>query len=315
MDANNLRHPVRPRGLARVMRRPAPGGAKPMPWLLAVPAILFALAVHVAPTFAGGWYAFTDWDGVNADASWVGFDNFRDIFDDPAIGGALGHTLFLAGMFLVVTNLIGLGLALGLNRGLKSRTVLRAIFFLPAVVSPLAVSFVWKFIFDVNGALNEALTSVGLDSWARPWLGEPDAVLWLVLVVMVWQWSGLTMIIYLAGLQSIPAELEEAAAVDGASLWMRFRRITLPLLAPAITVASTLLLILGLRVFDQVLALTDGGPIAASETLATQVYKQAFVAGAFGYSTALALILTVLIGVLSIGQLLILRAREAKING
>lgn len=300
-------------------RRPEKAGAaragvgKPVSWLFALPAILLVLAIHLAPSVAGGWYAFTDWDGLTADASWVGLDNFKAIFDDPATADALTHTLLLAGAFLVLTNTIGLALALGLNRTLKSRHLLRAVFFLPAVVSPIAVAYVWRYIFEVDGALNWLLTTVGREEWTRAWLADPSTALWTILVVMVWQFSGLAMIIFLAGLQSISPELDEAAAVDGASPWMRFRRITLPLLAPAITITATLMLIFGLRVFDQVIALTNGGPVAASETLATQVYKQAFELGQFGYSTAMALMLALLLAVVSLTQLVVLRKREARL--
>lgn len=164
-----------------------------------------------------------------------------------------------------------------------------------------------------EGPLNSLLGTLGLESWQRPWLGDPTWALWCVRVVMVWQYVGLTMIIYLAGLQGVPDELEEAAAVDGASLWMRLRRIVLPLLAPAITVASTLTLIHALRIFDQVMALTGGGPVDATETLATQVYKQTFQLGRFSYGAALALVLAAMIAVLSIAQTLILRRREAAV--
>src|SRR4029077_3837708 len=135
--------------------------------------------------------------------------------------------------------------------------------------------------------------------------------LWTVLVVLVWQFTGLAMVIYLAGLQGISPELDEASAVDGASIWMRFRWVTLPLLAPALTVSATLTLIFGLRVFDQVLALTGGGPVDASETLATQVWEQTFQFGKFGYGAAIALVLSGLIIVVTLSQLAVLRWREA----
>ena len=147
---------------------------------------------------------------------------------------------------------------------------------------------------------------------ARPWPRIPHHAGWTILVVLIWQYSGLAMVIYLAGLQGISDELYEAAAVDGASLWRQFRRITLPLLAPAITASATITLIFGLRVFDQVLGLTGGGPVDSTETLATQVYKQAFAFGRFGYGAALALILTALIAVLGLAQLLLLRTGEAR---
>jgi len=183
------------------------------------------------------------------------------------------------------------------------------------IMSSLAVSYIWQFIFDYRGPLNQLFRFVGLDSWQQAWLGSPRFALWTIFVVMVWQFAGLTMVMYLAGLQGIPEELDEAAAVDGASLLFRVRRVTLPLLAPAVTVAVTYTLINGLRVFDQVLALTGGGPVTSSETLATQVYKQTFVNGRFGYGAALALVLTVLIAIASLVQLGILRARESRIIG
>jgi raffinose/stachyose/melibiose transport system permease protein len=287
------------------------GGTTRAPWALVVPAVVLGIGVHLAAPLFGSWYAFTDWNGLNA-AKWIGLDNFREIFQTPATRAALYNTLKLACAFFVLVNALGLSLALALNRVLKTRYVLRSIFFLPVVVIPLATSFIWQYIFDYRGALNQFLGFVGLDSWIRPWLGDPDFALWTILVVMLWQYTGLTMILYLAGLAGIPQELDEAATVDGAPTWMRFRRVTLPLLAPAITVAATLTMIIGLRAFDQVLALTGGGPVNASETLSTQIYKQTFVNGRFGYGAALALVLTVLISVIAVTQLAVLRRGEAR---
>jgi raffinose/stachyose/melibiose transport system permease protein len=289
------------------------GGPRQPPWILAVPAFALLLAVHYAPQVAAGSYAFTNWNGISATADWVGLRNFQRIFNDPIERGALVHTLALSASFVVIVNVVGLVLALGLNRAVKTRLLLRALFFLPAVVSPLALGFIWRYIFDYSGLLNQVLGWLGQVRLQRPWLGDPTLALWTILVVLVWQFSGLVMIIYLAGLQSVPDELTEAAAVDGASLWRRFHQITLPLLAPSITVSFTLMTIFGLRVFDQVLALTGGGPVYASETLATQVYQQIFVSGRFGSGSALAFLLSGLIAVLAITQALILRRREERI--
>jgi raffinose/stachyose/melibiose transport system permease protein len=283
-----------------------------VPWLLALPALLALLLFHFVPIGVGGYYAFTDWNGLDH-ASWVGLSNFRAIADDAAARGALWHTLELAGCFVVAVNAIGLGLALGLNRAVKTRHVLRPLFFAPVAVSPLAVAFIWQWIFDNNGALNLVLGDVGLSSLRRPWLGDPSTALWTILVVLVWQFSGLAMVLYLAGLQGITEEIHEATLVDGASGWLRFRRVVLPLLAPAMTASATITLIIGLRVFDQVLALTGGGPVTASETLATQVWKQTFYLGRFGYGAAFALILTGLIAMLALAQLTLLRLNEQRL--
>lgn len=310
--------PTRKADARRVLWRPGGsadgrgrGGFRKPPLILATPALAFLLVVQFGAVAFGAWYAFTDWNGTG-DAHWVGSANFREIMGDSVARGALWNTLRLAFCFVVLTNIAGLALALGLHRTLRSRNILRALFFLPFVMSSIAVSFIWRYVFDYEGGLNKLLEAVGLGSWAQPWLGSPTWALWTVLVVMVWQFSGMTMAVYLAGLQRIPDELLEACAVDGASTWRRFRRIVMPLLAPSVTVNVTLCTVAGLRMFDQVIALTGGGPVGASETLGTQVWKQTFVFGRFGYGAALALVLTALIAVTALGQMIALRARERR---
>jgi raffinose/stachyose/melibiose transport system permease protein len=214
---------------------------------------------------------------------------------------------------VLAVNAFGLLLALGLNRAVKSRHFLRVLFFAPVALSPIAVSYIWHWVFDTSGGLNEVLGDVGLASLQRAWLGDPSTALWTILVVLLWQFSGFAMVLYLAGLQSIPDDLYEATIVDGASAWFRLRKVVLPLLAPAITVSATMTLIIGLRVFDQVYALTDGGPAGASETIALQVYKQTFTAGRYGYGAALALIQTGLIAVVALLQLAFLRMNEQRL--
>jgi len=287
-------------------------GLNEVPWLLALPALVALFAFHFVPVGFGGYYAFTNWNGL-AHASWVGLRNFHEIARDPFARGALWHTLTLAACFVFLVNTIGLALALGLNRAVKTRHLLRAVFFVPVALSPLAIAFIWQWVFDYNGALNRLLGEVGLPSLRRVWLGDPSTALWSILFVMVWQFSGLAMVLYLAGLQQIPEEIEEAALVDGASGWQRLRKIVLPLLAPAMTVSATITLIIGLRVFDQVLALTNGGPAGATETLGTQIYKQTFAAGRFGYGAAFALILTAIVAGLALIQLAFLRMNEQRL--
>ena len=288
--------------------------ARPGPALWwAAPGALITFAVHFLAVAVGALYAFTDWDGTSLQADWVGLKNFQEILTTASARGALVNTLILAAAAVVLSNVIGMGLAMGLHRTLRTRNFLRAVFFAPVVLSPLAVSYIWQYIFDANGPLNRSLASVGLGSWATAWLADPIWARVAILVVMVWQYSGLAMAFYIAGLQSISEEIEEAASVDGATALQRFRHIILPLLAPALTVSVTLITVWSLRVFDQVLALTGGGPADATETLATQVYKQTFVAGRFGFGAALALVLTLLVAIVSIIQLVVLRARERKL--
>lgn len=314
MASLRLRRRGADRGLSGPGRRRfRKGTVRSVPWILVVPAGLLVFAMHYVAVGAGAWYAFTNWSGETAHADFVGLANFKRILTDPEGYGSLGHTLLLAFSFLVLVNSIGLVLALGLRRGVKARNPIRALFFAPVVVSPLAVSYVWQFILTENGPLNDGLRAIGLGRAALDWLGSPTFALWAVLVVMVWQFTGLAMIFYLAGLEGIPRDLDEASLVDGATPVRNFLHVTLPLLAPSFTVSLTFTLILGLRAFDQVVALTGGGPLNASATLATEVWKQTWVFGQFGYGAALSLVLTVVILVFVSAQTVILRARESRL--
>jgi raffinose/stachyose/melibiose transport system permease protein len=270
-------------------------------WWWALPGIVVVIGIHYVATSIGGFFAFTNWTGIGA-FEIIGLDNFVRIFQDPTKLGALYNTLFLAFGSVILSNIAGLAIALGLNRGLKTRYALRVLFFMPVVLSPLATSYIWKFIFDFNGPLNLVLRAVGLGEFAKPWVADPTWAIWTVLVVLVWQNTGFAMVIYMAGLAAVPVEIEEAAAIDGANLWQRFWHVTLPSIRPAVAIATTLGLVNGLRVFDQIMALTGGGPAGATENLATQVYKQSFALGNFGYGAALALLLTVIILVFAVIQ-------------
>ncbi|MEU5099235.1 sugar ABC transporter permease [Streptomyces sp. NPDC020996] len=277
-------------------------------WWWALPAMLLMLAFIYATTASGAFYAFTDWSGIGS-FHFVGLKNFSKIFQTEELTGALVNTLLLAFGFLFFSNVVGLLFALALNRGLKSRFVLRTLLFMPVVIAPVAVSYIWKFIFAYDGPLNDTLQAVGLKSWRHDWLAEPKLALAAVLIVMVWQSIGFTMVIYLAGLAGVPEELEEAAALDGAGPLRRFRSVTLPIIQPSVAIATTLSLIQGLRIFDQVLALTGGGPSGATQTLATEVYQHTFVFGNFGFGAALALMLSVLILIFTAVQQFLTRDR------
>jgi raffinose/stachyose/melibiose transport system permease protein len=281
------------------------------PWWFAVPALIVYAVVVLYPTGAGVVYAFTDWTGIG-DWSFIGFDNFSKLWSDEAARGSLVNTLLLTVAIVLVQNGIGLLLALGVHARIKSRALLRVIFFAPAVVSPVMVAFLWKYVYNPSPdeGLNGLLGAIGLGSWRQDWLGNPDLALWSVAFMVVWQFAGYSMVIFLAGLESVPDNLHEAAMIDGAGRWQRFRHVTWPLLAPAVTVNVMLSTIGGLKLFDQVYAATNGGPGYASETLSTVLYKQAFVFGNYGYSTAIALVLALFVAAISLVQVNILRGRE-----
>ena len=290
----------------RSARRAARAMTAAVPAWWALPGIALVLALIYVPTFLGGFYAFTDWSGIGG-WHFVGLDNFVKIFRTDELIGALENTVLLAVGFVVLTNLVGLLFALALNRTLKTRYLLRTLLFMPVVLAPIAVSYIWSFIFAFDGPLNQALGWAHLDSWKHDWLADPTLAKLCVLAVMVWQNIGLVMVIYLAGLAVVPVEIEEAAAIDGAGRWSRFVHVTLPTIRPAVAIATTLMLIQGLRVFDQIMALTGGGPSGATQTLATEIYQQTLVFGKFGFGAALALLLSVLIVVFSVVQQLVTR--------
>ncbi len=280
-------------------------------WWWALPAVVLVILVHYAATLTGGFFAFTNWTGLG-DWEFIGLDNFVRIFNDPQLVGAVGNTLFLAFGSVILTNIIGLLFALAINRTLKSRYILRTLLFMPVVLSPLAVAYVWKFIFQYEGPLNGFLGIIGLEEFQKVWLADPTWSIWAILFTVVWQQTGFTMVIYLAGLASVPIEVEEAAALDGAGMWGRFVHVTVPAIRPSIAIATTLGIIQGLRIFDQIFALTGGGPAGATETLATEIYKQAFSLGQFGFGSALALVLTVIILAFAILQQYVTRDRDAR---
>ncbi|MDJ1114471.1 carbohydrate ABC transporter permease [Microbacterium dauci] len=259
-----------------------------------VPAMaIYAIAV-IYPTLAGGLYAFTDWRG-GADAEFTGFANFAQLLADPRSSSALVNTLVIAAVCTVAQTVIGLALALALHSRLRSRNALRTLFFAPALLPAIIVGFLWQFLLTPNGPLNSILEGVGLGMLTQNWLGDTDTALGAVIIVILWQNVGITMVIYLAGLEGIPAEVHEAAQIDGAGVARRVISVTVPLLGTATTISVALTLISSLKIFDQVFAMTYGGPGFATETLTTIMYKEAFVSGRFGYGAAIALVLTMIV--------------------
>lgn len=301
--------PARPsggQGITRAAGRPRAGLTPP--WWFIVPALVFYAFVVVVPSIRGAGYAFTDWNGLSPDLDFVGFANFFEAVQDPIARRALVNTILIAVAFTIGQNLVGLALALGVNSAIRGRNFLRVFFFAPVVFTPIVTSFLWQYIYAPNGPINSALRGVGLGDLAQSWLGNPSLALWSIVVAFIWQHSGYSMIIFLAGLQSVPPEVVEAGAIDGAGPWRRFWHIVRPLLLPATVVNLMISIITGLKMFDYVWAMTQGGPGHATENLSTVIYRNAFQFGEFGYGAALALLLALLVGVISAVQYRALRA-------
>lgn len=267
-----------------------------------IPAFAFYLFVVVVPSIRGVFFAFTDWSGLSPDREFVGLSQFKRVFEDSDSSGALKHTFLIAIGITVLQNLVGLLIALGLYSKVRTRNLLRTMFFAPAIVAPVATAYLWQYMFAPSGPINNIFQSIGLEFLAKDWLGDPNVVLWSIIIVVIWQFAGYSMVIYLAGLEGVPREIIEAAEIDGASYWKRFWYVVRPFLYPAITVTLMLSIIGGFKLFDQVYILTGGGPGQASQTISTMMYRNAFQFGEFAYSTALAVLLTLVVAAFSSAQ-------------
>ncbi|MEY4499862.1 MAG: Lactose transport system permease protein LacF [Actinomycetota bacterium] len=278
-------------------------------WWWSLPALAAILSIHYVATGVGFMYSFTDYEGIG-EFNWIGLENYTKIFEDEEVSGAIYNTFFLAILSFVLSNVIGLMLALALNRGLKTRYLLRTLLFLPVILSTIAVSYIFRFIFYIEGPINTFLASVGLGEFQKTWLADTTWSIWVILLVVVWQNIGFAMVIYLAGLATVPQELEEAAAIDGAGVWRRFTSVTIPMIQPAIAVSTTLALIQGMKIFDQVIAMTGGGPFGATDTLSTIIYNKTFVYMEYGYGSSISLVFTVVILLMALLQTYLTRDRS-----
>ncbi len=280
--------------------------------LFAVPALVFYCFVLLIPSVRGTLYAFTNWNGLDATFDFLGLENFVYVFTTPSNLHAIGITLVIALVITVVQNIIGLLLALAVNSKIKSRNFLRVLLFAPAVITPVVAAYLFQYIFAPQGPLNSAFDLLGLGMLKQNWLGDPTWALIAVLILMLWRGAGYSMVIFLAGLQGVPAEVLEAASMDGAGAVRKFWSVVRPMLAPALTINVMLSLIHGLMVFGEVWIMTQGGPGTATDTLSTSIYKNAFIFGDFGAGIAMALILFVLVAVISSVQYRALLKQENK---
>jgi len=251
--------------------------------------VLYALFV-LYPIFQSARYSLFDWNGLEPLTKFVGLDNFREAFRADQFQGAFKHNVILVVLSLVLQIPFALALAVLLDQKLRGRAVLRTMFFAPYILSEVVTGVVWRQILRPNGLLDQSLGSAGGSGLVHAWLGDPDVVLFSLFFVISWKYFGFHMVLLLAGLQQIPRELGEAAAIDGATPWQRFRYITLPLLGPTMRVSIFLSVIGALQLFDLVWVTTKGGPINASATMATYLYDQ-FRRGQFGYASSVSVII------------------------
>ncbi|WP_238650335.1 carbohydrate ABC transporter permease [Paenibacillus piscarius] len=273
------------------------------------PALLIYSIFFVLPALAGLYYSFTDWRLDREAIKFIGWDNFERIFTDRTLLLAIKNTAIFAVVTVIGKNLLGIALAVGLNMRLKTRNLLRAVFYSPSILSVLVISIVFTPMLRSDGTINRIFEAVGLSSLSQAWLTNPAIVIWTVAAVSIWQHTGFQMAIYLAGLQSISKEYYEAATIDGAGSWRSFRSITLPLLLPAININLMLTLIGGLKVFSEVFVLTGGGPGNASQVVGTIILRS-FGEGSWGLGTAVNTLLFAAVTIIAIPLLIFMRRKE-----
>lgn len=278
-------------------------------WLFLSPAILILVAFTLYPMVQAVYLSFTEYNLIRA-AEWIGLDNYIELLQDGAFWNAFGNTVVYALVVTPVTVLLALVFAIMLNQRFAGRAFSRTAIFLPFIVSLGIIAIAWAFLLDPNiGLLSYWLSFIGIVP-EQGWLSDPRYAMAAVMIVGVWKNVGFYMVIYLAGLQSIPVDMYEAARLDGAGPWQRFRSITLPLLSNQTLLVSVLALIATLQAFDQIYVMTHGGPFFRTETLVMLIYREGFQELRFGYASAISFVLLIFVFVLSMIQFGYLRRKQ-----
>jgi raffinose/stachyose/melibiose transport system permease protein len=281
-------------------RRRRPGGGL-SPWLFALPALAVYVVFLVYPSITSLFFSLTDWDGLSPTYNIVGLQNYLDMVDDPVIATALKNNVIWTVVTLTVPLVVGLALAMLLKGKVRGKPFLRLVFYTPAVLPLVAIASIWGWLYNPQyGAINEFLRLIGLGQLAQPWLGQDSTALAAVMVPAIWVRVGFPMLLYLAALQGISAEMYEAATVDGATKSQQFWHITMPSLRPAHYIVLALSLIDSFKVFDLIYATTYGGPGTATQVMGTWMYANVFQYYLAGYGTAIAVVVTVIAIVVSI---------------
>lgn len=261
---------------------------------MSLPALGLFCAFFVYPLARGVGMSLTDWDGMG-EATFIGLANFARFFQDARAMGDIRTTLIFAAGSALGLNLVGLGYALLMEKPFPGRGLARVVLYLPAIISPLIMGYIWYFLLQPGrGFLYHAMERLGAAFSLGNWMIDYPTTMAVLVFVNVWQFAGMTMIIYLAGLQGISLDLKEAALIDGATPWQRFTRVTLPLLMPAIRINVVTNIIGSLSVFDVIMSLTGGGPGYATESLSIYIMRMCY-GSRTGYSTAVAMILFLII--------------------
>jgi raffinose/stachyose/melibiose transport system permease protein len=277
-------------------------------YIMVLPAVALFLVFHTVPVLTGIYYSFTNYAGYG-EWSFIGLSNYINLFRDERILNAYGFTFLFAIVSTIAVNIIALSVAMALNSRIKFKTGFRGVFFIPNILSILIVGYVFNYLF--SNSVPAIAETLGINALTSSILASEDTAWIGVVILSVWQAAAFNIIIYLAGLQTIPGELYEAASLDGASAWKQFSSITFPLIGAFFTINMVLSLKNFLQVFDQIISLTGGGPGTSTESISVLIYRGGFQGGEYGYQTANAVIYLFVIIAISFIQLRILQRREA----
>ena len=270
-------------------------------YAMIAPGLIGLLVFYIWPMIQTFYFSFTEW-GPFGDAEWTGLANYRELFRGTEFLMALRNTLVYTVLSVSITEAIALVLAVLLNQKLRGMSVYRTLYFIPVVTMPVAIGLVWRWLYNSDyGVINYVLSLVGIEG--ANWLSDPNLALYAIVVVGVWSGVGYALVLFLAGLQTIPRSLYEAAEIDGASKWQQFWEITLPMLRPAIVVALIFRTITAIQTFDIPYAMTNGGPGNATETLAMFIHKTTIDFLDLGYGSALAVLMFIVSALATAGYL------------
>ncbi|BAH17061.1 MULTISPECIES: carbohydrate ABC transporter permease [Macrococcoides] len=279
-------------------------------WLFLLPVLVALFMVIIIPFIYGIYYSFTNWNGdISQTPGFVGFQNYVDLLKDDTFINALMFTFKYSIAAIFVINFIGLSLALIVTSKIKSKNLLRTVFFMPNLIGGLILGFIWQFIFTkVFAMIGEAIGSTALQGW----LSDTHTGFWGMVILSTWQMAGYIMIIYIAYLENVPDDLLEAAEIDGANAWQRFKNITFPMVAPAFTVCMFLTLSGAFKIYDQNLSLTNGGPGNSTKMLAMDIVDTAFKMNHMGEAQAKAVVFFLIVTVISLTQVYYNKKREVE---
>jgi len=270
-------------------------------WAFVTPGVAIILLFGAVPIVWSAVMSFQRNNLLSPSTPFVGVTNYRKLVHDPVVTQAIGHTLVYTVLFVPGTMLVGLFLAVAMNRQIRFISFYRTAAYATMAISTISEAIVFIWLFDPSyGVVNYFLSLVGIPQ--QQFLNSPSEALYVIVIMTIWGWTGFSVVIYLAALQGVPQALTEAAAIDGASPWQAFRRITLPLLSPASLFLAVWLTINALQLFDEVYLSTQGGPLNATTVLVYYLYNQAFVDFNFGYASAIAYFLFLVIIVVTVIQ-------------